>query len=122
MNITLDYLRGHRSWLVKNFRVWGDYFSVEASIVFTESASGAKRILLGRAFLGGLNQEVSFSDLFDYKGNPVPDTITTPKVIILAKNEVRCFQVGSENQTGFRIAKDEASKTGLVDLWIVEMS
>ncbi|KPJ48256.1 MAG: hypothetical protein AMJ41_05290 [candidate division Zixibacteria bacterium DG_27] len=98
MNITLDYLRGHRSWLVRNFRVWGDYFSVEASIIFTESTSGAKRILLGRAFLGGLNQEVTFSD------------------------EVRCFQVGSENSSGFRIAKDEASKTGLVDLWIVEMS
>ncbi len=122
MNITLDYLRGHRSWLVKNFRVWGDYFSVEASIIFTESASGTKRILLGRAFLGGLNQEVSFSDLFDYKGNPLPDTITTPKVIILPKNEVRCFQVGSENSTGFRIAKDDPSKTGLVDLWVVEMS
>lgn len=122
MNITLDYLRGHRSWLVKSFRVWGDHFSVEASITFTESTSGAKRVLLGRAFLGGLNQEVAFSDLYDYRGNPLPDTIPNPKVIVLPKNEVHCFLVGSEDETGFRIAKDDASKTGSVDLWIIEMS
>lgn len=122
MNITLDYLRGHRSWLVTNFRVWGDYFSVEAPLIFTESASGSKRVMLNRSFLGGLNQEVNFDDLVDHRGNSLPETIAGPKVFVLPKNEVRSFLVGSENEEGFRIAKEEPSKTGLVDLWIVEMS
>ena len=79
--------------------------------------------MLAENNLGGLDQVVSFSDLFDFKGNRLPEVISHPKVIVLPKNEVNCFVVGTETETGFRIARSTGEgKTGLVDLMVVEMS
>jgi hypothetical protein len=69
MNITLDYLRGRRIWLVKNFSVWGKYSTLELLFVNTELAEGYKRVVFNRDDLGGEAQVVEFSSLFDYKGN-----------------------------------------------------
>ncbi len=122
MNITLDYLRGRRTWVVPNFVVWGDWSLASFFLLYTEVGETSKRVILARNNLGGLDQTVSFSDLYDFRGNKLPQMITSPKVMVMPKNEVNCFVVGPETDTGFRIAKFSGSqKTGLVDLTIMEM-
>jgi hypothetical protein len=122
MNITLDYLRGRRIWAVPNFVVWGDWSLYSFLLFYTEMGVGSKRIVFSKSTLGGLDQIVDFSSLYDFRGNQLPATIDNPKVVVLPKNEVSCIVVGAESNTGFRIAKlSESSGTGLVDLMIVEM-
>jgi hypothetical protein len=122
MNITLDYLRGRRTWAVPNFVVWGDWSLASFLLLYTEMGETSKRVILAKNNLGGLDQTVNFSDLYDFRGNQLPQAITSPKVMVMPKNEVNCFVVGTETDTGFRIAKfSGAEKTGLVDLIIVEM-
>ncbi len=122
MNITLDYLRGRRSWVVPNFVVWGDWSLASFLLLYTEMGETTKRVILAKDNLGGLDQVVNFSDLYDFRGNQLPEVIGNPKVIVMPKNEVHCFVVGSETKTGFRMARFSGTeKTGLVDLMIVEM-
>lgn len=130
MNITLDYLRGRRIWVVPNFVVWGDWSLYSFFLFYTEMGATSKRVVFNKSTLGGLDQLVNFSSLYDFRGNQLPDTINNPKVIVLPKNEVSCLVVGAETDTGFRIAKlcdlctlrsAGSSGTGLVDLMIVEM-
>jgi hypothetical protein len=122
MNITLDYLRGRRIWLVPNFVVWGDWSLYSFLLFYTEMGASSKRIIFYKSILGGLDQSVNFSSLYDFKGNQLPITINSPKVIVLPKNEIHCLVVGAETNTGFRIARvSESAQTGLVDLMIVEM-
>jgi hypothetical protein len=122
MNITLDYLRGRRTWVVPNFVVWGDWSLYSFLLFYTEMGATSKRIIFSKSTLGGLDQSVNFSSLYDFKGNQLPATINNPKVIVLPKNEVFCLVVGAETNTGFRIARfSDSAQTGLVDLMIVEM-
>lgn len=122
MNITLDYLRGRRTWVVPNFVVWGDWSLASFLLLYTEMGETSKRVMLARNNLGGLDQSVTFETLYDFRGNRLPETISNPKVMVMPKNEVNCFVVGTETDTGFRIARFSGSeKTGLVDLMIVEM-
>ncbi len=121
MNITLDYLRGRRIWLVRNFSVWGKYSVFEVLFVNTELAGGYKRIVFNRDDLGEEAQVVEFSSLFDYKGNQVPSEIKSPKVLVLLKNEIFCL-VMEESNYGFRIARvGSSTENGLVDLLIIEL-
>ncbi len=121
MNITLDYLRGRRVWLVKNICVWGEYSAVDLLFVHTEIMESSKRIILDRIGLGGKNQEVNFNTLYDYKGNQLPDEINSPKVSAIPKNDVFCMVI-EESKAGFKIAKgNDSSENGLVDLLIFEL-
>jgi hypothetical protein len=123
MNVTLDYLRGRRTWVVPNFVVWGDWSLASFLLLYTEMGETSKRVMLAKNNLGGLDQMVNFSNLYDFRGNQLPEVITSPKVIVIPKNEVNCFVVGTETDTGFRIARFSGSeKTGLVDLMVVEMA
>lgn len=121
MNITLDYLRGRRVWLVKNFCVWGEYSAVDFLLVHTEAEETSKRILLDRVSLGGKEQEVSFDSLNDFKGNQLPQQIVSPKVLSLSLNEVSSLVI-EESDSSFKIAKgSNSSENGLVDLLILEL-
>src|SRR3990170_8108390 len=121
MNITLDYLRGRRVWVVNNFSVYGEYSAVTPVLVWSEMGASSHRIIFSREILGGFEQAVSFAQLYDFRGNQLPLSIASPKVIILQKNEVDCLVVGQETQTGFKIAKlSQTEQNGMVDLVIVE--
>jgi hypothetical protein len=121
MNITLDYLRGRRVWLVKNICVWGEYSAVDLLFVHTEIMESSKRIIFDRIGLGGKNQEVNFNTLYDYKGNQLPQEIESPKVLVLHKSDVFCMVI-EESKAGFKIAKgNNSSENGLVDLLIFEL-
>ena len=108
--------------MVPNFVVWGDWSLASFLLLYTEMGETSKRMMLARNNLGGLDQSVTFETLYDFRGNQLPQTIKNPKVMVMPKNEVNCFVVGTETETGFRIARFSGSeKTGLVDLMIVEM-
>jgi len=122
VNLTLDYLRGRRMWLVQNFVVWGDCYGDEFIFLYTQIDSSSKRIVFNNSFLGGDVQEVSFCTLYDFKKNQLPATINHPKVVVLPRKEPFCFVLGSETECGFKIAKKKGTKeNGLIDLLIVEM-
>jgi hypothetical protein len=121
MNITLDYLRGRRVWVVNNFSVWGEFSAITPVLLWTEQTSSSQRIIFSREILGGLEQAVNYSQLYDFRGNQLPQSIPNPKVIILQKNQVDCLTVGQESASGFKIAKlSQTEESGLVDLVIVE--
>lgn len=121
-NLTLDYLRGRRMWLVQNFVVWGGCCGEDFFFLYTQVDSQGKRIVFNKTFLGGETQDVSFPSLYDFKGNQLPAAINHPKVVVLPKKELFCFVLGSETESDFKIAKEKGSKEdGLVDLLIVEM-
>ncbi|KPL02707.1 MAG: hypothetical protein AMJ90_05000 [candidate division Zixibacteria bacterium SM23_73_2] len=121
-NLTLDYLRGRRMWLVRNFVVWGEGYGDDFLFLYTQLDSPDKRIVFNNSFLGGEAQEVNFSSLYDFKGNQLPATIDHPKVVVLPRKEPFCFVLGSETESGFKISRKKgAEENGLVDLLIVEM-
>ena len=121
MNITLDFLRGRRVWLVKNFCVWGEYSAVDFLLVHTETEETSKRIMLDRVSLGGKEQEVSFDSLYDFRGNQLPQQIVSPKVLSLPLNEVSSLVI-EESDSSFKIAKgSNSTENGLVDLLILEL-
>ncbi len=105
-----------------NFVVWGDWSLASFLLLYTEMGQTSRRVMLAKNNLGGLDQTVDFSDLYDFRGNQLPEVIHNPKVMVMPKNEVNSFVVGTETDTGFRIARFSGSeKTGLVDLMVVEM-
>lgn len=128
MNITLDYLRGRRVWIVNNLSVFGEYSSASPLLLWSEMGSSSHRIIFARETVGGFEQAVNFSQLSDFRGNLLPQVIANPKVVILQKNEVECVIVGQESSTGFKIAKLErpflglegSPQSGVVDLIIIE--
>jgi hypothetical protein len=122
VNSTLAYLRGRRLWVVENLAVWGSLVAYTGSFLATEETSGDKRLLFWQANLGGDLQQIGFKDLNDVNGNPLPETISRPKVIVLPKNSVDVVVVGKESNSSFIVAKTEAaSSNGLVDLMIFEV-
>ena len=122
MSITLSYLRGKRSWVVENFQVWGEMNLAEFMIFYAQVGENSKRVVFNHSFLGGVEQSVSFSNLHDFRGNPLPEVINHPKVVVLPRREPVCFVIGKETNAGFKIATaPDASQNGLVDLLIMEM-
>ena len=107
--------------MVNNFSVYGEFSAVAPLLLWTEIGDTSKRIIFAREILGGLEQLVNFSSLYDIKGNQLPSTINFPKVLLLQKNEVTCLVVGPETNSNFKIAKLTQSQTaGMADLVIIE--
>jgi len=122
MNVTLDFLKSNRKWLVRGFRVWGDDGAIEADMLTTETDSAVSRVIYQREFSGGLNQIVFFNNLVDHRGNHLPASIDGASVILIPKNPTGTFVRGLVGPNSFRIAKERReSPDGMVDLLILEM-
>lgn len=123
MNVTLDYLKSNRKWLIRDYRVWGDDDALEADMLMTEIAASTSRVVFMHQYSGGNGQVVDFADLFDHRGNQLPLTINNAEVIIIPKNTVVAFISGSAGPTSFRIARSsQGPADAIVDLLIMEMS
>jgi hypothetical protein len=123
MNVTLDYLKSNRKWLVKNYRVWGADLSFETDILMTENTPSNSRVVLIHRFVADIGQVVEFADLTDHRGNTLPESINNPEILIIPKNSITTFIPGSIGPTSFRIARsgDEPDEA-VVDLLIMEMN
>jgi hypothetical protein len=119
---TLEYLRGNRTWYIPGFVVWGASSGAELSFVTVSVVEGQKQINYLKTSVGGTNQTVSFDSLVDHRGNNLPQTISTAKVIPLPKGEGQVFVVGREFGSGFSISRDSSSTTPITtDLVIIEL-
>lgn len=123
MNVTLDYLKSNRKWLVRNFRVWGDDGAIEADVLMTEMDSSYARVVYLREYSGGTEQVVRFADLIDHRGNRLPTTIIGAAVILVPKGSVAAFTMGIVGPESFRIAKSgREPSSATVDLMVMEMN
>lgn len=123
MNVTLDYLKSNRKWLIRDYRVWGDDGAFEADMLMTEIAPSTSRVVFLHQYSGGNGQVVNFADLLDHRGNQLPSTVSNAEVIIIPKNAVAAFIPGSIGPTSFRIAKSNRQPAdAVVDLLVMEMS
>jgi hypothetical protein len=123
MNVTLDYLKSNRKWLVRDLRVWGDDGAIEADMLITETGTAESRIAYLREFSGGVVQIVNFADLYDHRGNQLPSSIENPGIMLISKNRIGSFLMGPSGPSSFRIARDrQESSDAIVDLLIMEMS
>lgn len=119
---TLAYLRGRRIWFVPGFVVWGASSSAELSFVTVNVVEGQQQIHYSETSLGGSRQTVSFANLVDHRGNNLPSTLNSPRIIPLPKGEERVFIIGSEFSDGFSISRDSAATTPVTtDLLIIEL-
>lgn len=122
MNETYAHLTGHRSWWVPDFSVWGDAGAETVELLASEVGSGERGIMFFQFAVGGIEQEVLFSNLTDHRTNALPATIDQPLVIVISKSSMSVMLVGEHSSASFKIAQMESSsENALVDLWIVEM-
>ena len=122
MNTTFDYLKSNRKWLVRDYVVWGDNGSFEADMILTELNSGANRVVYNHEYTGSGAQLVNYADLIDHRGNQLPVSINNPEIILVPKNPVSSFILGSIGNKSFRISKDSKEPSdSMVDLVILEM-
>ena len=123
MSTTIDYLKSNRKWLVRDYVVWGDNGTFEADMVVTEFVSGDERVVFNHEFTGETAQTVNFKDLVDHRGNQLPENIHNPEVILIPRNPIGSFILGSIGEKSFRISKDSNQlSNSLVDLLIMEMN
>jgi len=120
--LSLNYLRGRRLWVVRNFQVWGT--SGEAGFYYlgVENVYSIKRVMFGQSGVGGTAQDVLFSELTDFRGNWLPANIKSPKVIVRFRSPYGAYLIGDESNLGFRIIRDSSSAGPVnVDFFIFEM-
>ncbi|MBN2227097.1 MAG: hypothetical protein JW763_07000 [candidate division Zixibacteria bacterium] len=119
---SLAYLRGRRLWVVPDFTVWGLENDAEVFYLGVENVESEGRLLFGSSTIGGAEQQVVFADLVDWRGNHLPESINSPRVLIRPRSVHGAFVLGEESDHGFRIARDPSAIGPVtVDLFVFEM-
>ena len=119
---TLERVTARRTWLLHDFAVWGIPTLGELDLLLAEFPSSSGELFYSKADIGDSAQTVEFSHLTDHRGNPLPDTINTPHIIVRPRSSAAAFLVGRETDHSFRIAHDPAvDGPVIVDLLITEM-
>ncbi len=109
-------------WVVPNMVIWGLAGLGEVEYLNIEQVDSTKTVFFGSIGIGETAQSVNFASLLDVRGNLLPATIKKPLVLARSQNESQVFVVGSESNTGFKIARDPAAKGPVtVDLIITEL-
>jgi len=122
MNAGLNKLKSRRLWVVPNFVVWGLAGLGEIEYLNVEQVDSTKSISFGSIGIGDTAQSVSFVNLVDVRGNALPSVIRRPLVTARPHDESQVFVVGTETDSGFKIARDPASMGPVtVDLIITEL-
>ena len=122
MNAGLNRLNSRRMWVVPNVVVWGLSGLGEVGYLSIEQVDSTKSVSIGSVGIDDTAQSVSFATLKDVRGNSLPATIKKPLVTARSQNESQVFVVGSETNTGFKIARDPAATGAVtVDLIITEL-
>jgi hypothetical protein len=119
---SINYLRGRRLWVVRNFQIWGTSDATRFYYLGVENIDSTNRLMFGTTGIGGSVQDVKFSNLIDFRGNNLPASISSPKIIIRYRSTYAAFLIGDESDAGFRIARDNNAPGPVrVDLFIYEM-
>ena len=109
-------------WVVRNFQIFGTADEARFLYLGVENVDTTDRIMFGTIGIGGAVQDICFSNLIDFRGNNLPETINSPKVMIRFRSPYAAYLIGEESDTGFRIARDISAPGPIsVDLFIYEM-
>ena len=123
MNVTLDYLISNRKWLIRDYHIWGYAGNFEADMFMTETDSPVSRVVFLQEFVGGAGQIVEFADLLDHRGNRLPSSINNAEIILIPKNAISAFVLGTAGPASFRVARaPQQAADAIVDLLIMEMN
>jgi len=118
----IENILSHRIWFVPGFEVWGLPGLGEVEYLILEQTGSDKAILYGQVGVGDGSQSVAFGDLTDHRGNRLPESIHSPRIIIRSHDENAAFMVGTEKSSSFKIARDPESENNVtVDLMVIEM-
>jgi hypothetical protein len=118
----LERAKSHRVWFVPEFSAWGLAGWSEIEFLAAETVQSTTSILYGTIGIGDTAQQVTFSDLTDHRGNALPSSLASPRVIVRPRSVETAFVVGEESDQSFKIARDpEALGPVMVDLVIIEM-
>ncbi len=118
----LNSLKSRRLWAVPNFVVWGLAGLGDIEYLNVEQVDGAKFVSFGSAGIGDVSQSVSFASLVDIRGNTLPASIQRPLVTARSHDQFQGFVIGTETNSGFKIARDATAAGPLmVDLIITEL-
>jgi hypothetical protein len=118
----LERVMAHRIWFVPDLMVWGLPSVDEVEFVATEQAGSSAQVMFGVADIGDGPQQVQFGQLVDHRGNRLPDSIRSPRVMLRPRSGAHTFVAEPESPTGFKIARDSSASDSIpVDLLIIEM-
>ncbi|MEW5795791.1 MAG: hypothetical protein AB1772_05470 [Candidatus Zixiibacteriota bacterium] len=118
----LERILSRRTWFVPDFAVWGQPSLGEHEYLALEQVGATWSVYYGTAAIGESDQEVLFSQLTDHRGNALPGSIKSPRVLVRAKGSESAFVVGQETSDQFKIARDmSAPGPVVIDLYIVEL-
>jgi hypothetical protein len=111
-----------RVWFIPDFSVYGLPGLGPADYLVAETVGGTTSVFLASSDIAGSRQEVLFANLTDHRGNRLPATIDSPRVIPRPRQETQVFVVGREANDRFTIAHDPAVGSAVpADLLILEL-
>ncbi len=118
----LTYLRGRRLWFVRDYSIWGLADDAELLYLGLENVDSAGRLMFGLSSVGGAAQNILFGEMIDFRGNHLPASINSPRVIARSRSHHAVYLIGEESNSGFRIARDpDAPGPLMTDLFIFEL-
>ncbi|HUV29498.1 MAG TPA: hypothetical protein VMY05_00205 [Acidobacteriota bacterium] len=118
----LELLKSRRAWFVPDVVIWGLPGLGQVQYLTQENVDSTTSVLFGAGEVGQAEQEISFSELTDHRGNQLPDSIGAARVFPRSKEGHLVFVVGQESNEKFKIARDPDAPTAVTaDLLILEM-
>lgn len=119
---TLSYLKSRRLWVVRDILVWGLATDARFFYLAGETVDSTGRLMFGNSDIGGAAQDIQFSDLIDFRGNNLPASIDSPRVLLRPRTAWLAYLIGEESNSGFRLARDPQAPGSIsVDMFIYEM-
>lgn len=118
----LTYLRGHRIWFIREYNVWGLADDAELLYLGLENVDSTGRLMFGFTSVGGAAQNILFGEMIDFRGNRLPASMNSPKVIARSRSPHAVYLIGDESNTGFRVARDPGAPGPLAaDFFVFEL-
>lgn len=122
MIAALERINARRVWFVPEVEVWGLPASTTIEFLTLEQVESNKTVGYTEMGIGESAQLLSFSALIDHRGNSLPPTIQTPRVLVRSRGTESAFVVGQETDSAFKLARDPATSGPVtVDLLVIEM-
>jgi len=119
----LASVTSRRIWFVPDVIVWGLPGLGDVKFLAVEDVDGVSSVHFCATNIGTGEQLIMFTQLIDHRGNNLPVSIKSPRIIVRSHSEDAAFIVARESQSSFKIARDPgAAGSVTVDLFIVEMN
>lgn len=117
-----EEILARRAWFVPAVRVHGLPALDNLGYLVAETIDGVTTIYFAVADLSGTTQTLTFASLVDHRGNHLPQSIASPRVIVRPRSRYAAHVLSEETDREFSIARDPAAPGPVtVDLLVLEM-